>query len=561
MAEGDDLTRLEQVRRRKRTDLKEGLVQAVMVQPLSLTEKIQKIELIDLMPDEAPAAPVRPPRGTLVRPPKPEPTGVPDPAETGPPRPPSGPPPLVDPGLPEHARVEHHRRRLGRLPAPAGLWAYLSREFPRILRRGTDTGHLTADWVPFRLKVSVEADFFLRTTLPTVVLPVLEQNLPAVRRTAWLVLTKTEYNLLAALGDLVGTLRGLAFPVKPRSWKAYWTALAPAVPGLVLFLTDGELVKKTERAWVQAAAKVGAMEKARGPGLESIRALFGPQPNSLVEIVGTLATLRCRKVGPLAALVPPEPGEYLAQDAFDAPPEVQAEIDRALAQLTDRMGSLAREYLDLRRIRYFVPDLPLLDTYTGGYDRSDRTAWARHFLGLARQSIVPLLSGTVEFAGGIHAEVLHAPPLEASCLRIGEIHDRMNDPLLSADPDLVGDAARVTMNLGKTLVVTLLGRSREADPLVRATDPEVPLDYEGEILEQPAAWAGLRVIDALVQAAQIGLLAGRFLGDTSLEGPLGKEEGLVTQADEILARIARMGPRSLAEEQRASWARARGNEA
>jgi hypothetical protein len=418
-----------------------------------------------------------------------------------------------------------------------------------------------ADWIPFRLKVSVETDFYLRTTLPTTVLPVLEQNLPAIRKTAWMVLNKTDYNLLAALGDLVQVLRDLSFPTKPRSWKAYWQALGPTLPGLALFLTEDDFVKKTERAWVHAAAKVSSAEKSRGPGLESIRSLFGSQNDSFAQIVETLAALRCRRLVSLNSLVPEGPGEYLAKDSFDASPEIQAEIDKALSQLVDRMTSLAREFLDLRRIRYFVPDGPLLDAFTGGFDRSDRTEWARHFLGLARKSVVPLLAGTSEFAGGIHAEVLQSAPLASSCLRIAEIHDRMNDPLLSSDPDLVGDAARVTMNLGKTLVVTILNRSQFAEPLLRSpgTDaPDDPLDYEQEILDQPAPWAGMRVIDALVQVAQIGLLAGRFLGDTSLETPLGKEESLVTQAEEILGRITRMGPRSLAEEQKAAWALARG---
>ncbi|HTH13858.1 MAG TPA: hypothetical protein VMB23_05630, partial [Spirochaetia bacterium] len=400
--------------------------------------------------------------------------------------------------------------------------------------------------------------------LPTTVLPVLEQHLPAIRKTAWMVLNKADYNLLAALGDLVFVLRDLSFPMKPRSWKAYWLALGPALPGLALFLTEEELVKKTERAWVHAAAKVSSADKSRGPGLESIRSLFGPQGDSLAQVVETLAALRCRKVVPLTSLVPDGPGEYLARDSFDASPEIQAEIDKALSQLVDRMGSLAREFVDLRRIRYFVPDGPLLDTFTGGYDRSDRSAWAQHFLGLARKSIAPLLAGTSEFAGGIHAEVLQSAPLASCCLRMGEILDRMTDPLSSSDPDLVGDSARVTMNLGKTLVVTILNRSRFADPLLRnpgAEGPEDPLDYEEEILDQPAPWTGMRVIDALVQVAQIGLLAGRFLGDTSLEQPLGKEEALVTQAEEILARITRMGPRSLAEEQKSSWALARGSSA
>lgn len=531
MTDAEAVARLETLRRRSRTKLKEGLVKAVMVQAGTFEDKIRRIEMIDLMPEPKPTPPPRKAKGTLLRPPK-APT-LPEPE------------PVADaPLLTEANRVEYHRRRLAKVPSRGGLWRYLTKEFGALVQFAARTSTLSRGLFPFTLKLSAESLTFLSHTLPDQVLPPLSQTLPLVLKKSWLHLNRFEYNLLAGLAQLVRTAASVTvLPEDKTGGGAAWDAV---LPGLRLFRTAPGLVDRVLAAWDLATGKLGLPEATRQSGNESIRTLLVERTDalSLPDVLLAVLMLRSRRQLTWEEDQPIEPGEYFLKDGFDCTPDVQAEIDRAVGILSDQLEVLIRESQEVRRIRYFLPAEDLLGEF-GGDEREDRAAWALAFLPRLDAAFSPLLEGQVVFANNSQTQLFQNPSLSSILARLRLLASQLADPAQAAQPDLVPSVAKVVMNLGKTLVVLIRNRSLTAHPLARAPSTEQltdPLPQEESILERPLAWAGLAVIDALVKAARVCLQAGRLLGETSLESSLEKEASLPSRAQEILGRLGRLVP-------------------
>lgn len=549
MEDAEALNRLESLRKKKRSKIKEGLVKAVMLQTGGFEDKIRRIEMIDLMPEEQPAPKTeKKARGALLRPPKPPP-----------PLPAPEPPP--DESLAEPKRVEQFRRRLAGFPVRAGFWAYLTREFGALIQFGARTSTLTRGFFFFTLRLSSESTVFLTKTLKEQVLPVLEQTLPLVAKKSWLHLNRFEYNLLASLRDLARTIGSVEVPAgEKNAGGPVWDVV---VPGLRLFWTEPTLVDRTLQAWDLATTKLGCSDKTRQTGHDAIRTLLETRTDalSLPDVLLALLQLRARRAFDWTEGAP-GPGEYFLRDSFDCSPEIQVEIEKAAAILTRQLEVLERESQEIRRIRYFLP----ADDLLAGFDGTDRTkpeVWCQAFLRKVEASFGPLLGGTVVFADGSRTELFRNASLDSSLARLKLLADQMAAPEAAENPELIASAARVIMNLGKTLVVMIRNRSLTADPLVRSGDPDRltdPLPQEESVLELPGEWAGLTVINALVKAARLCLQAGRLLGDTSLETSLEKETTLAGRAADLLTRLARLVPPSRVEGLKKRWEEVAGTE-
>lgn len=527
-----DDTRLAALLAKKRSPLKAGLVEAVMAQAVSEADKVQRIEMIDLLPDAPPPAP----------PARREPSArAPAPRSERPlPAKPVDPPPLVDPDLDEPDRVEHRRRHLGRPPERGGFWRYFFRERGRMTEWGVRTSTLVKGTFPFTLKLSPEALQLLTYALRGEILPVLEQNLPKILPRIWKTFEKPEYNLLAALKPLCQALSAVPAPGPRGPVPAQWD---PVLPALMVFWTGNGLERRVKDLWGTACVQLGLGDTVRLGGQDSLRTLLEPRPDrvALPDALRALLLLRTRRMVEWDELLPREGGEYFARDSFDCPREVQAEIDRAVEALRRQLEPVDRDFIEVRRIRYFLPSENLLDEFTGGADRSDRSAWCLKFLDRA-EALRPLLSGTVALRGEGRTTLFRDIAISSALTRLGVLHTQLTGEQ-SRDPEIPAAVARVITNLGKLVVIQIRDRSLAAEPLVRSARPtEVadPLPQELSVLEKPEEWAGLTVIDALVRAARVCLLAGRFLGDTSLEAALEKEEPLTARAREILTQLTRL---------------------
>lgn len=550
MTDAEALEQLETLRKKKRTPVKEGLVRAVMVQDSDFHDKIRRIEVIDLMPDEeealpeAPPAVTRKPRGVLLRPEK-----VPGPVA-------AEPPPKVDPELTEAKRVEHYRRSLGKLPVRGGLWAYLTREYGALVRFGARTSTLTRGFLPFTLRLSSEALAFLTRTLKKQVLPVLDQTLPLLLKKSWLHLTKYEYNLLVGLRDLVRLAASV--PTSEEDRRGGGAAWDPVVPALRLFWTAPDLVDRTTHAWETATARLNLSEKVRLAGVDSIRTLLEARldAQSFPDVLQAVLMIRARRHMDWGDTGPIEPGEYFLRDSFECTPDVQAEVDRACDVLSEQLEALGREAQEIRRIRYYLPAQNLLAEFEVTDDRSEATLWCQGLLTLLEAALSPLLEGTVVFADGTQTTLFQNPSLASTLARMRTVESQMADPIEGQNPELRATAARVIMNLGKTLVILIRTRSVTADPLVRAADTETvedPLPFEQSVLDQPSTWAGLTVVEALIKAARVCLQAGRVLGDTTLETSLEKEVTIPGRMTDLLARLSRLAPPNRVEALKARW--------
>jgi hypothetical protein len=525
----------------KRSPLKAGLVEAVMAQAVSTLDKIQRIEMIDLLPD-APPPPKRRPSAPLIRN-KPEP-----PVRAAQ----SAPPPLVDPNLDEPDRVEHQRRHLGRPPSRGGWWRYFFLERQRMAEWGARTGTLIRGLIPFTLKLSPEAMLFGVQELRNEILPVLDNHLPRFLKQAWKTLEKFDYNLLAAVNSLCGAIAAVHIVRGPKGLvPSSWDAVLPA---MVLFWTAEGLPERAITAWHTVCAQLGA-DDVRLSGQDSLRALLRERTDrvSLPDFLRALLMLRTRRAVPWSELLPREDGDYFARDAFDCPPEVQAEIDRAVTLLRQQLDQIGRDYTETRRIRYFLPAGSLLEEFDRGQSRENLGAWTRQFLERA-EVFVLLLTGTVELRGGERVLLFRDIALTSAVKRLDTLRSQRGED----SEELPSAVARVVTNVGKLVVQQIRTRSLAADPLVRAADPAQnadPLPFETIELEAPG-WEGVKVIDAVVLTARICLLAGRLLGDTSLEAALEREEPLRARARDLLGKLVRLARPDEIAGVRAAWAAA-----
>ena len=536
-----DDTRLTALLAKKRPPIKAGLVDAVMAQTVSDADKADRIEMIDLLPDG-------PPRAAPAPAPKPQET----PARRERPRPPrpKTEPPLVNPELNEAERVEHRRRHLGKPPGVSGFWRYLFRERRRMLEWGGRTSTLVRGVFPWVVKLSPEALQFA-SALGSEILPVLEQNLPRFLAKAWKMLEKYEYNLLAALRPLCQVLAAMT-PGPQGPIPARWD---PVLPAVTLFWAGRGAVRQTIDSWNLACVKLGASDAVRLGGQDSLRTLLEARGDRvcLPDFLRALLMLRTRRAVEWPELTPLEDGDYFARETFECAPEVQAEINRAVAALKGQLEPVDRDFAEVRRIRYFLPHGRLLEEFDGGMDRADRAAWCLRFLERA-EPFTALLSGTVTLQGGARTVLFRDIAISSALTRLGVLHTQLS--ATEHDPDLPSAVARVVTNLGKLLVIQIRDRSLAADPLVRQARPgdvADPLPQELDVLERPAEWTGMRVIDALVKTARLCLLAGRFLGDTSLETALEKEEPLKERAQEILQQLKRLAAPAELTELLAAW--------
>ena len=332
-------------------------------------------------------------------------------------------------------------------------------------------------------------------------------------------------------------------------------AQGSAIPSLVLFHTSPGLPDRTLQAWSQACLKLGIADSLRAGGQESIRTLLLARSDqiSLVDAVRTLTTLRCRRVVKLAEFIPSESGEYFARTGFDCTPEVQADIDKEVQLQIKGLESVEKQQQDLKRIAYFVPPGDLLETFyqAGGRhadhahrdDLVDPAKWGVKFLDVLAEAVTPLLAGSVKLETGGSVVLLKNAALASALEQLATLKEQLLVPPSIRPRGLVEEAARVLTGLGKTLVVVIRNRSQTADPLARSADPSQlvdPLPHEDERLVFPLEWAGLTVIEALVRAARVCLLAGRFLGDTNVDASLAKAETLRETALAAFDRVERL---------------------
>ena len=553
-AMADQDARLEALLNVNRSEVKAQLVEAVLVQELPTDETIRRLEMIDLMAEEAPRAigPSRP-RGTLNR-------GSPRPATTepSPHEPASDAPEAADPAHHERAQVELSRRSLGPSVRTGSWLSYLVTEHAALLRFGAETRTLRSHWFPLALRLTEDLRVFLATTLPQQVLPPLTAALPAVLKRGWSVLPKLDYNLLAALADLVRLAAIVQAPQHPRGNRAWFGLLDPVVGALVLLRTSGGLPSRTLQAWNQACLKLGLADSQRAAGSESLRTLLEARSDqvSLPDAVLALAGLRARRVVELAEFVPPGGVDYFCRDSFDAAPDVQADIDRAIAGFEAQLAGFEKEGQEVLRARYFVPTGGLLTRFYRADDVLESAPWTVGLLDEVDATFRPLLVGKVTLAGGEQVMLLGNAALASTLDRLATLKEQLLDPTQARNTALAHDVARVLVSLGKTLVVVLRNRSRWGDKLIRAANPEGltdPLPYEQDKVDLPAAWAGLSVVEALVECARVSFLAARYLGDTSLDATLTKGETLAQQAAEVLERLGRLATPQQFAAAKARW--------
>jgi hypothetical protein len=516
MTEKDAQSRLECLVRKPRSEAKTAQVRSILAAPGDTGDKVIRLELLDQLPDAAAPAAFR---GPLVRPERR-----------------ADPKPAAGPAAPtEIERVALNRAALAAPVKHGGWWSYFTREYRAMLWFGVETATLRTGLFPFTLKLTAFASTLASQTLPEQVLPVLNQWLPLVLRRGWAFLTIAEYNLLAVLARLA-----------TRAAAPLLTGADPElVAALILFRVLPEAEARTLEAWNTAAGRLGVPEPARLAGTVSIRTLLsGSHGNSFPDLVRALLMLRARRAVGWNEVEPKGDGPFFAATAFDCTAEVREQIDAAVKSLKAQRETLDREFLELRRMHFYLPEGPLLDEFVQGQDRSDPIAWCQKFLEAADAALGPLLGGQVALAGGGTASLFADPVLASSLSRLDVLRRSM--PTRAADQGAWQAAvAKMVMNLGKVLVVVIRARSVTADPLARAEGPsEVsdPLSHEESLLVSPVPWAGMSVIEALIRAARVCLLAGRFLGDTSLEANLEKQPELEARAARVDAELARLCP-------------------
>ena len=539
-----DEARLDQLLKKRRSELKEGLVQAVLTQDISVQDKILRIGLIDAITEPRQGVGASKPRGPLVRPPRKP--GAPQPT----------PPPPTEQTLGEVARVARLRESLGKPPARGRLWAYLTRDYNTIEGFGLATHTLTRGLWPLTLNPSPSARVFLTQTLKTQIAPVLLQALPRVVKKSWLHLLRPQYNHLAALEALAGEVQAWELPSDLKELRTPPAVSDKLVGLLALFHTSPGLMGQVLQAWELVAHGLALDERVRQAGVAAIQGLLDSEGDrvSLSDLVLALLMVKARRSLNWADLIPPGSG-WFAQDSFDCPPAVQNDIDRAIAGLVARLEALDAEFLEIRRIRYFVPEGNLLEEFVHGQDSSDPYKWCKGFLKILGETMGPLLAGRVTFAGGGMVQLFNNPTLSSSIARLEALRVEMGTG--TPNPELLASATRVVMNLGRILVVLIRNQSKTADLLARASEnsaPTEPIPYEEDRLARPEEWRGETVIEALVRSARICLLAGRFLGDTSLESKLEKQGGVAEVAGDLLERVGRYASPGFAASQRTLYA-------
>jgi len=536
MDESETGSELQQKANKSRTPHKAGLVRAVLLQDVTDEEKIQRIVLIDLLPDPPPE--ITKGRGAILRSSKSS-EPVPETADKALPRP-----------TPQDTKsaVELARRSLSTPRSRGHWWTYLTRELTPLRRFGFDTGVLVANWVPFTFKLSEEADHWVRTQISERIARTLEPHLPAVVGKGWSTLSKREYNLVMAFVDVLRWWKGVNLPPAGSALSFWAQALLPGLPRVLLFSAEPALIDQTIQAWGRAVDATVPSRQRLPEGPQTMESLLRPTGLrlSLPDILQAILSVRQKRFTPWTEALSNHPGPYVWEDGFDASPEVREAIDQAVDQEQKHAEALEKQLWEARRLEFFVPGNHVLDSLDQGESRENREAWAQTFQSWVRLSAAPLLAGTFTIADGRTIALPEDPTIVSLIQRFAEFDMPVEEGTAPPSPL---DLARVAMTLGKTLAVTIRKRTRLTEAWIHDWDKPTgdPLPGEDLVVDQPAFWAGETVGQSLVKAAQIAFAAARLLGDPSLDPALEQKGPAVTRSKDLLRTLERLATQPIFE--------------
>jgi hypothetical protein len=554
--EAEEHINLGMLLRRRRTPSRAAKVRRIMAEPLSVAQKIERIQRVD--------------------------------AETGAPE---GETPAVETAGPEE-RPE--RRELARAlqavkiqPAAVTYWQYLLRERSRIRAFGRRTHTLLASWFPPGVRVDPQlAEFFGQRLQPWA--SELTRRLQPVLDLGWLHLTKRQYNWIVVLKQLCDRIIDIDFKRLNYRDRNLIDGLR-RLESLFLLLHHQESGPQRLLSSLRTVfEKKSKLESDYGPTADLVNRLLAEQITlpSLWNCLLALNMARSRRFLSLADLIRPGLGEAVSGKDFDCTPQVRKKIEEYVESSQETLQALHEQLVEVRRLNSYLTydetgnlNTRLLASFYESEakgegvrlekDQENVMVFAPRFFTTFDRTFQGLLNGTVRFSGGGKGAVFSPFCFQTEFTRLRNTIEKLErlvftyanfpygrylqirNSAMGAIPkevevmQLIDEGLAVIFWLGKSLA-RLLAMDGVGVPEGEGEHPVEPsalqgrpfrLPFAGRMLAARGFLEGMDVGKSLAQAASICLSADILLQDPAIFMHLGKEGQIVGQLETKLRQL------------------------
>lgn len=323
--ESKNYSRMAALLNQKRSPEEEEAVRKILNQPISIDEKIRRIETLNLseLPDESPEKI----EAEILRKKK----------------------------LISQAVAQKNSSSIRVNPQKGAFFTFLLKDFPRIRDFGRTTGLIQTRFIP--PAVTLERSVFIvnLSSLQKYAFNLIK-SLEFLSQKGWMVLSKFDYNLSMEFKKLCDTLIKLkpepAIFLGPQpndAWAKLETSLflcmyMPEYPEIIL-----SSLKRVMEYEHRTEKEVHLIE-------ESVRKLIFSQNEgeSLQNIILAINMVRLRRFLKINDLTRTMPGGVISQVSFNAPPDVQQSINLAVSDTIKKWQACIVEKAEIDKIRSFI---------------------------------------------------------------------------------------------------------------------------------------------------------------------------------------------------------------
>ncbi|AFG36285.1 hypothetical protein [Spirochaeta africana] len=477
--------------------------------------------------------------------------------------------------------VRRNQARVKQLILPNRFWSFILFDLPRIRRQSQQSKVLSRGLLPFSLKLDSSLQQRMEDTIKPTAAEIVRLSTPLLN-TAWRYMLKHDYNLCATLHQLCSRLEGLGSLPERISAEELLHRLMPVERLFLSLYKESEHLVRLyaslqEYQHAPDSAQDGEQRKLL---LYYTRKLLHADPAgpTLPDILLSTNILRSRKSLEIGDLIAPEARSLISHQEFDCSAEIRQEIRAYLQKVERSLGPLVHERNKAERLRTFLPREQNQDdqynTLSGWYeshslagdppkpvsyshDEKDIMQFVPRTILFVQQDIVPLLTQPQKlqqagrrplftqdcFSKELDRFQLILDKLTKLCFLLPHLptaryhdikHNRVRAASNEAEAGYLTDAAfSLVMSTARQVMEVLSGHSAQSS-----------LNHPNDIL-QDGAFRGQSVLQGLHSAVQILLLLAQWNGHPEVASLLNQEQRINQEIRDKLAIFERIAHPSL----------------
>jgi hypothetical protein len=542
--------------RRRRTAARAAEVRRIMAEPLSVAQKIERIQQLDA-------------------------EGGGDDTESA---------VLETAGTEERAERRELARTLQGIkiqPVEASYWRYLFRERSKIRAFGRRTHTLLASWFPPGARADPQLPRFFEQYLQPWATE-LAQHLEPVLDLGWLHLTKRQYNWIVVLKQLCDRIVATDFAHLNYRDRNLIDGLR-RLESLFLLLRYKENVTQRLLSSLRTVfEKKSKVESEYGPTADLVNRLLSEEITlpSLWNCLLALNMVKSRRFLTLGDLIRHGLGDVVSAKEYDCSPQVRKKIDEYVESCHEMLQTLHEQLVEARRLNSYLAydesgslDTSLLATFYETEakgegirlekDLDNVMLFAPRFFTAFDRAFQALLNGTVAFTGGLKGAVFSPACFQTEFTRLRNAIEKLervaftyaNFPykrylLIRSSTmgaiakevevmQLIDEGLAVIFELGKSLA-RLLSMNGVGAPEGKGEQPvDSPalqgrpfrLPFTGRKLQAKGFLQGKNVAVLLEQVVSICFSADVLFQDPAIFMHLGKERKVADQLEVKLRQL------------------------